>query len=173
MSWTKSKPSFYSDLKFGQEAEARFLEQFKGHLEAIDGRTGDFRIVGTEIKVEIKNDRYSHEKYPNFIMERFGSAGKDGGPFKALKDKCRFFIYAFPKDNVFYIFSTVQLVARIKKLVKKYRLKLHSIENTSWTTSYYKIERAHFSDLYKDESVLYNKEAKKGQKRVKSSKRPK
>lgn len=155
--WKRSMPSFSADLKFGQEAETKILEKFKEHLEAIDGRSGDFKIKGTDIKIELKSDKYSHDKYPNFIMERFGSAGKDGGPFKALNDGCRYFIYSFANDNIMYIFDTVQLVARIKKLVKKLGLKLHTIENVSWSTQYYKIERKHFEDLYKPESVLYTK----------------
>lgn len=142
----KKKTNFYADLKYGQEAEAKFLERFP-FLEAIDGRMGDFKIKGTKIKIEYKSDRYSHEKYPNFIFERYSYDEKDGGPFQALKHKCRFFVYHFATEDIIYVFNTRQLVSRINRVAKKLQSKLYEHKNPHHTTRYYKLDRSLFTDI--------------------------
>lgn len=137
--------SFYEDLKFGQDAERRLLERHP-FLEYTDGRTSDFRIKGTNIFIEKKADSYDFYKYENLIMERYSKEEKPGGPFSAVKT-CRYFIYNFVANDIVYVFKTVQLVARIKKLVKKHDLKLHDRWNPGYVTRYYKIPFKYLEDI--------------------------
>lgn len=138
--------SFYSDLRFGQDAE-RLLTMKYTFLEQTDGRKGDLRIKGTNIIIEKKADSYDPDKYNNFIMERWSKEGVAGGPFQSLKNKCRYFLYQFVQKNRIYVFDTVQLVARIKKLVKKHELPLYDKSNIKYTTQYYKIPISLLEDL--------------------------
>lgn len=138
--------SFYNDLRWGQDAE-RLLVMNYPFLEQTDGRKGDLRIKGTNIIVEKKADSYDPDKYSNFIMERWSKQDKPGGPFQSLKNGCRFFIYQFVQKNRIYVFDTVRLVARIKKLVKKHNLPLYDKVNKSWITQYYKIPILLLEDL--------------------------
>lgn len=138
--------SFYEDLKFGQDSERLLVMKYK-FLEQTDGRKGDLRIKGTNIIVEKKADSYDPDKYSNFIMERWSKEGAPGGPFQSLKNGCRYFLYQFVQKNRIYVFDTVQLVARIKKLVKKNNLPLYDKHNVGYVTQYYKIPISMLEDL--------------------------
>lgn len=138
--------SFYSDLKFGQDSE-RLLLEAHDFLEYTDGRKSDLKIKGTNIHIEKKADSYDMNKYGNIIIERFSKEEKDGGPFSALKNGCRFFVYMFVQNRRIFVFDTVQLVARIKKLAKQGKISLFNKENISWTTKYYKVKITDLEDL--------------------------
>lgn len=137
---------FYDDLKFGQDAERLLLEEHP-YLAYTDGRKSDLSIKGTKILIEKKADSYDMHKYGNFIIERYGSGIKDGGPFSALKNGCKYFVYTFVKNQRTYVFETVKLVARVKKLAKKLQLPLYDKVNASWTTRYYKVKITDLEDL--------------------------
>jgi len=138
--------SFYDDLKFGQDSERLLVEKYQ-FLEHTTGRKSDFMIKGTNLHIELKTDSYDMHKYGNIIIERYGSDEKDGGPFSALKNGCKYFIYMFVKNDKIFVFETVRLVARIKKLVKKHDLKLHEKWNPGYITRYYKVPINMLEDL--------------------------
>lgn len=139
--------NFYKDLKRGQDAEKKFLEQYGEFLEPLDGRKGDFQIKGTNLKLELKTDSYDHDKWPNFIMEYYRSEKKAGGPFQSLEHGCRYFAYYFSKNDRLYLFDTYQLCRRITMLIKKHKFPLEVISNGSYNTSYYRLPRALFDDI--------------------------
>jgi hypothetical protein len=138
--------SFYADLKFGEDSERLLLEAHP-FLEYMDGRKSDLRIKGTNILIEKKADSYDMNKYGNIIIERYSKEKKDGGPFSALKNGCRYFVYMFVQNRKIFVFDTVQLIARVKKLAKQGKIKLANKENVSWTTQYYKVKITDLEDL--------------------------
>lgn len=133
-----NKPHFHNDLKFGQAAEQLLASIFAG-LTLTDGRSGDFTDTEGN-KVELKCDRYSMLKTPNFFIEHYGdlSAGKLGGPYKASKDDCKYFIYYYSIEGVGYVWQTSQLLEELAKLT----LKPVEVVNKRWTTIGYKVPRA-------------------------------
>lgn len=143
----KPKPNFLADLKFGQAAEAKLLEKYGELLEALDGKTGDFLIKNTNLKIEYKVDRYDANKWPNLILERYRSGTKNGGPFQALDHECRYFLYYFEKNDLLFFYDTYQLCRRITMLVKKHKFPLETISNGSYNTSYYRIPRNLLADI--------------------------
>jgi len=138
--------SFYSDLKFGQDAEQRLQAAYPCLTFSID-RSYDFLITGTNIRVEKKSDSYHPAKYSNFIIERFSKEEKPGGPWQSKLHKCRYYIYMFAQTNDIYVFDVVQLIARVKKLIKKHNLKLYDRWNPTYITRYYKIPIVQLLDL--------------------------
>lgn len=136
---------FYDDLKFGQDAEKLLTMQYK-FLEQTDGRKGDLRIKGTYVTIEKKADSYDPVKYPNIIIERYSMEEKPGGPWQADKNGCRYFLYQFVSTGLIFVFDVVQLLARMKKLIKSEQLKLHEKHNKNYVTKYYKVP----IDLLKD-----------------------
>jgi hypothetical protein len=139
--------NFYKDLLRGQEAEANFKEKYGALLEALDGREGDFAIQGTKLKLELKSDFWSHDKWPNFICEVYRSGKKPGGSFQALEHGCRYFCYWFPKDDRLYMFDTYRFCRRVTMLAKRHHIPLETISNGTYNTSYYRIPRELFKDL--------------------------
>jgi hypothetical protein len=156
--------SFYADLLFGNQAEQRILDKYD-FLEATDGRKSDLRIKGTEILIEKKADSYDMHRYGNIIIERYGSGTKDGGPWSALRNGCRYFLYTFVQNDVTFVFSTVRLVARVKALIKKKQLRLFEKHAGTQITSYYKVAITDLLDLNVGMEQLKH-EYNKGQKRA-------
>lgn len=138
--------SFYDDLKFGQDAEKLLTMQYK-FLEQTDGRKGDLRIKGTYVTIEKKADSYDPVKYPNIIIERYSMEEKPGGPWQADKNGCRYFLYQFVSAGLIFVFDVVQLLARMKKLIKSEQLKLHEKHNKNYVTKYYKVPIDLLNDL--------------------------
>lgn len=164
MSFKKGTASFYKDLKFSIDAETRFLDKYGKGLIQLDGRAADFSIKGSNLTLELKCDRYDHGKYDNFIFERYSSGKKDGGVHRAYRDKCRYFVYWFINQDILYIFETVRLLARVKKMIKKHNLKLFQVENIGYTTQYYKMKREWFKDLELEKDTLNERKLKNNKK---------
>lgn len=154
--------SFYQDLKFGNDSERILLEQYN-IFEYANTRCHDLKIIGTNIKIELKSDSYDMNKYGNLIMERWSKEDKPGGPWQAQKNGCRYFIYKFVQNNAIFVFNTVQLLARLKKLIKNHELKLFDRWNPGYITQYYKIPIINLEDLNLGMSRLESeyKQAKK------------
>lgn len=150
MSKTKSKIfSFKKQLELGNKGEDLFIKEYgfwygpkKG-----DGKTHDL-ILKDGAKVELKTDFYTLDKTQNFFMERFGSVEeqKIGGPWKALEDGNKYFIYCYYKNKAFFWFTTERLVNKLDSLIKKNKLKLKYINNQCWTTAGYLINRMDVMD---------------------------
>lgn len=139
--------TFSNDLLFGVQSESRLLERYP-FLESLGkDKFGDFLIKGTKISAELKSDSYDPNRYGNIIMERYSYDEKPGGPWQAHKHKCRFFIYWFVAHDVMFVFDTVQLLARLRKLIKKDGLKLFDKQNRNWTTRFFKVPISALEDL--------------------------
>lgn len=137
---------FYNDLKFGTDSERLLFEQYP-IFEYANTRCHDLKIKGTNIKIELKSDSHDMNKYGNLIMERWSKEDKPGGPWQAQKNDCRYFVYKFVQNNVIFVFNTVQLLARLKKIVKKQELKLFDRWNPGYITQYYKVPIDLLNDL--------------------------
>ena len=156
---------FYKDLRYGQEAEKKFLKQYGEFLEALDGREGDFKIKGTNLKIELKTDKYDHEEYPNFIIERYRSGKKDGGPWQSLGHGCRYYAYWFAGQDRLYFMDVYRLCRRVIMLVKKHKFPLEQISNISYNTSYYRIPRELCKDLFLEYHAVVERKYNLAQKR--------
>lgn len=138
--------NFQKDLKKGKEGEAAFLALYPDALEATDGREGDFIVKATGALGEIKSDNYCPVKYPNFIMERYRSGTKPGGPWQAAEHGCTYYVYQFVKTGATYMFNVADLVKRLESM----ELTEHKVGNGSYETTYYKVLRTALEDLYLD-----------------------
>jgi len=145
--YKKAPSNFYQDLMRGKVGEQKFFELYGDYLEFTDGRTGDFKILFTDIKIELKVDSYDPNKWPNLVLERWSSPGKPGGPHQALKHNCKYFAYYFVNHDLLFVFETHRLVKRIEMLEKRGKVKLEDRANMGYTTQYYRIPRKDLEDL--------------------------
>jgi hypothetical protein len=131
--------NFQSDLNKGVLGEQLFLKLFR-HVQQLDGRKGDLAVDGH--KIELKCDFYGLAKSQNFFMERYGAVETltDGGPWKALKDGCEYFVYFYAHDFTGYVWRTTDLVKQLEELTKA--LTPVEVRNKSWTTIGYKVPRS-------------------------------
>jgi hypothetical protein len=107
-----------------------------------DGKKTDI-ILNDGSKIELKTDFYSMKKTPNFFMEEFGNYEKKtiGGPKKSLLDGNNFFVYLYYPEKMFYWFLPKMLVNKINKLKKEGKAEQKFINNGSYITKGYLIER--------------------------------
>lgn len=141
--------NFVTDLQRGKEGEAEFQAAYGEWVTPTDGREGDFIIKANGYKLELKQDSYCPIKYKNFIMERYRSGTKNGGPWQAQDHGCMYFAYRFKKTGDTYLFNTDKLVERLESLEHT----PHIIGNDSYETTYYKVPRVLLEDLYLDIST--------------------
>jgi len=141
--------NFQTDLQRGKDGEAEFQAAYGEWVIPTDGREGDFIIKATGEKLELKFDSWCPIKYKNFIMERFRSGLKNGGPWQALDHGCKYFAYRFKKTGDTYLFDTAALVAKLDSMDHT----PHTIGNTTYETTYYKVPRAALESLYLDIST--------------------
>ena len=141
--------NFQTDLQRGKDGEAEFQAAFGEWLRPTDGREGDFIIKATGEKLEVKTDSYCPVKYKNFIMERFRSGSKNGGPWQALDHGCKYFAYRFKKTGDTYLFDTSALVAKLESMEHT----PFTIGNDTYETTYYKVPRNALESLYLDIST--------------------
>lgn len=152
-----NKPNFARDLKVGQAGEKLFIKLAAKHgleLMQTDGRAGD--LLDNDGKLyELKTDSYDHGKTSNFFMELYSDveAGKKGGAWQALDNKCDYFVYFFSANNIAYIFSTGDLVRQLDEYLSLQKPPLIEIKNRAWTTVGIKAPRDAFSPI----SVLHPK----------------
>lgn len=131
--------NFQSDLNKGVLGEQLFCKLFR-QITATDGRKGD--LIAPNGKIELKCDFYGLKKSQNFFMERYGSVEvlADGGPWKALKDGCEYFVYFYAHDFTGYVWRTSDLVQQLDTLITQ--LTPVEVKNRSWTTIGYKVTRS-------------------------------
>lgn len=148
---------FQDSLKEGQAGEDFFYELNKDTLERLDGLKNDFRIIKTGDNIELKSDYYSVEKTPNFFMETVSvlSDNKQGGPFQALANGNKYYVYFFVKDKVMYIFETEKLVNRLNEIKDNYED--CQIPNKNHITIGKKIPRDVLKDIYKERIITSKK----------------
>lgn len=141
--------NFQTDLQRGKDGEAEFQAAYGEWVIPTDGREGDFIIKATGEKLELKFDSWCPIKYKNFIMERFRSGLKNGGPWQALDHGCKYFAYRFKKTGDTYLFDTAALVAKLESMEHE----SYTIGNDTYETTYYKVPRAALESLYLDIST--------------------
>ena len=104
--------------------------------------------------LECKFDRYCPEKWQNFIIERYRSKERAGGPWQSLEHGAKYFAYNFTKNNQLHLFETLHLVAECEKLISTLGLELQGISNGSYTTRFYRIPRYLFAHLELPHNLL-------------------
>ena len=137
--------NFQKDLAFGKDAEAKFAIRFP-ELKHTDGYKGDFIMPCGSI-LELKCDKYCHDKWPNLIIERFRSAERNGGPYQSLDHGAKFFAYNFTKGGQLYLFDTQELVNACDRIAAEHCLQLQGIGNKTYTTRFYRIPRIYLTNI--------------------------
>lgn len=137
--------NFVEDLARGKKAEQSFYERHANCITPLNGKGADFEINKTGELIEYKADYYDFEIYPNIIIEIGSSTGTVGGPWKAARDECAYFIYHFVTNDVIFCFNTKQLVKRLDKV--KDSFKINSRLNRGYTTQYIKVPYQQLEDL--------------------------
>lgn len=154
--------SFKASLGVGKIGEVLYYEANLGKLEKLDGRAADFRDYLTGELTELKLDTYSMEKTPNFFIEQYSDMNKktSGGPYRALENGCKFFVYMFVQNLKLFTFDTQKLVDRMRELEPT--LSITEVPNSSWITTGFRVNRDLLKDLYvESELVIRMKESKK------------
>ena len=141
---------FDKQKKDGELGEIIIAEKFKDRLIRIDGLCDDFISSKNNEKIELKTDYYDMNKTCNFFIERWGDYTNrlNGGPWQAIEHKCKYYMYFFKKNGIYYIFDTERLVKRLDNIIST--LHLIFVMNSKWKTAGYKIDRSLLTDL-----VLY------------------
>lgn len=132
--------NFLQDLKRGQQGEAAFYQNYQTYITRTGGRSGDFIINETGESIELKSDSYDPLQYENFIIERYSSPGKPGGPWQALAHGCKYFAYQFIQTGEVFLFETADLVTKLEQ--NSY--KEFFCNNGAYQTTYYKVPRADY-----------------------------
>lgn len=143
---------FKKDLAFGKQAESVFLKRFPQLIQT-DGMKGDF-ITPCGTTLEVKNDRYCPIKWQNYIMERYRSKERPGGPWQALEHGADYFAYNFTKTGLLALFDTKELIKELEIVIERDRLELQGIENGTYTTRFYRVPRSTLDHLLKPHSLL-------------------
>jgi hypothetical protein len=111
------------------------------HLTRLDGRKHDLIDEATGETYELKTDSYDMSKTPNFFIEYYSDLerAKRGGPWQALANNTKYFVYMYPTNNTFFIFETEKLVAMLEHIVQD--MMMIRIPNRTWTTCGFKVPR--------------------------------
>lgn len=110
-------------LNVGKKGEQIFQELYP-QVTKTDGRVSDFVLNGEH--VELKTDTYSMDKTPNFFMEYYGNVDKGsiGGPWRAARDKVKWFVYMFIQQKKCFWFESEPLVKFLDKHIKTLKVKV-------------------------------------------------
>jgi hypothetical protein len=141
---------FNDQLNIGEIGEQTFLNKFNKEIESKkNSREPDFRIISTDEFIELKTDNwtlsnifsYKTKETPNIFMEQYSDYDRKtiGGPWRAKKENCKYFIYYFINNDIFFVFNTDLLVSVLDIVTKNKTLKL--IPNVKWITAGYPIPR--------------------------------
>jgi hypothetical protein len=147
--WMSRVFSFQKQLQLGERAEQLFQQVYPKELEIFPERKADFLVKETGELLELKADSYDMEKTPNFFIERFSDNQRKtpGGVWRAYQDDIDIFVYLFSKNRTYFVFDNIPLlVFTINMLTNNKPLVM--INNKSWVTVGYKVERELLKDLY-------------------------
>ncbi len=144
--------NFKKDLLRGKAAEDRFLQLYP-KLKPLDGFLGDFLLPDGR-KLELKSDHYDPNKWPNVIIERYGSGSKDGGPWQSLGHGCDIFAYWFCNHDLLLLYPLRELVLELEKLIDIYNIPLEDKVNIRHTTRFYRVKRDYLIHLLLDKDIL-------------------
>ena len=148
----KPVANFKKDLLRGKAAEDRFLQLYP-NLKKLDGYKGDFMLPDGR-KLELKSDHYSPFKWSNVIIERYGSATKNGGPWQAKDHGCDIFAYWFCNHDLLLLYPIDKLIELVENLIVEQNIPLEDKINERHTTRFYRIKRIYLNNLLLDEDIL-------------------
>jgi hypothetical protein len=164
--------SFSADLPWGQACERAFHEMHRGFLTRTDGRRGDFIVIATGDKLELKSESYSttdpfgpeavrfreamriptpdrgwRRPSPNLFVERYSSEAEEtpGGPWQAQKNGAVWYVHFFAGDGKVFAYRTDDMVDFMERNMHKYRL--CEIQNQGYITVGYPVPRARVEHL--------------------------
>lgn len=141
----KKDKIFKVDLQRGHEGEHSFFMKYQHCITRLDGKGADFEINKTSETIELKTDYFDFNKTPNFFMEKYSYGDNLGGPWRSLEHKIEYFIYWYPSSGDTFIFNTVQLVKKLKKL--EANLPMVNVKNKNYVTKGYKVNRDLLMDI--------------------------
>ena len=111
-------------------------------------------IPGKLTKVELKTDTYSFNRSKNFFIEAISNEGAQtlGGPWRAVKDGIKYYVYLYQSAGVFYWFDAATLKRRMQVLIEAHGLTTVRVLNQkryggSYYTLGYKIPRSWLWDI--------------------------
>jgi hypothetical protein len=73
--------------------------------------------------------------------------GVNGGPWQAQEHGCDLFVYDFPKYGKTLVYDVDRLVQELETIIRINELTLHSIDNGTHVSHFYKIKMAFLSDI--------------------------
>ena len=161
-------------LKSGQAAEDQIVAEHPDEItkDNIDGRAGDCILLATQEKLEIKKENYKYAKAfkggpdfesPNAAIEKVSviESGVLGGPWKAKKDGCRYYIHYWPRNNgMAFVFDLDTMIPELEEYIKTRKPKEFQTESknkngTLWHTMGYRIPAEHLSKFKSLRNVSY------------------
>lgn len=104
------------DLKFGNEMEEFFFLQFREKLIRTDGLKSDFILKQSNDGIQLKADRRKSSETGNLFIEKYSNKHlkSPGGPYKAILDGSKYFIYYFRLTNDYFMYKTIDIITFIK-----------------------------------------------------------
>lgn len=145
--------NFADSLKEGQNGEELFLNLNLDKLNQADGLKFDFTLKDSNRTVELKSDSYDCEKTENFFMERYSDFARktNGGVWQSAENNVNYYVYFFVKNKHAFVFKVKNLVAKLNKICDEKDLVF--IQNKTWVTAGYKINRKLLEDVLLQEKV--------------------
>lgn len=124
--------NFRRDLKFGATGEEYILNLHPDKLQKLEGFNGDLLILKNNETIEIKTDTRPNST-GNIFLEHYSHKTKqtNGGPFKAQKDGCKYFLYMFFPCKSIFLYETDLLVDYLEK--NKNNIRYHVVYQSNAT----------------------------------------
>lgn len=106
------------------------------------------------VKANFKADHYDPNKWQNLIVERYGSASKDGGIWQSRGHGCEILAYWFCNHDLLLLYPIDKLIELVENLVVEYNIPLEDKINLRHTTRFYRVKRDLLKHLLLSEDIL-------------------
>lgn len=106
------------------------------------------------VKANFKADHYDPNKWQNLIVERYGSASKDGGIWQSRGHGCEILAYWFCNYDLLLLYPIDKLIELVENLVVEYNIPLEDKVNIRHTTRFYRVKRDLLKHLLLSEDIL-------------------
>ena len=106
------------------------------------------------VKANFKADHYDPNKWPNLIIERYGSASKDGGIWQSKGHGCEVLAYWFCNHDLLLLYPIDKLIELVENLVIEHNIPLEDKVNIRHTTRFYRVKRDLLKHLLLSEDIL-------------------
>lgn len=164
---------FREQLKIGLEGEKLFLQlyhQFYLINNEKNNRLPDFIHRKTGALVEVKYDDSNRAildengKQLNLFIEKYSDYGHKtlGGPFRAVKEKCDYYVYIFKKPCRIFLMDASLLAEKADLLIQSNVYPAKIIPNRNYNTLGYALPISEFMSC-----VVAEEEFQSGKKRKK------